>query len=63
MTDYSLTMKDGTGRTCELNINADSIAELVRDGYSADEAQEIVEGNAFQNAIARGEIGTDAWLI
>jgi hypothetical protein len=52
--DYSITMRDESGRTCILYIN----------GASVDESSaESVEGNAFQNAIARGEIGDDAWAI
>lgn len=61
--DYSLTMQDSSGRRVTLNINADSIRELVATGASLSEATEQVEGNQFANAIARGEIGDDAWLL
>ncbi len=61
--DYSLTMQDSTGQRVTLNINADSIRELVATGMSLSQATEEVEGNAFSNAIARNEINEDAWLL
>jgi selenocysteine-specific translation elongation factor len=61
--DYSLTMRDSTGQRVTLNINADSIRELVKTGMSLSQATEEVEGNAFANAIARKEINDDAWLL
>lgn len=61
--DYSLTMQDSTGQRVTLNINADSIRELVATGMSLSQATEEVEGNAFANAIARKEINDDAWLL
>lgn len=61
--DYSLTMRDSAGRTVTLSICGDSIRELIESGISAETAKEEVEGNAFGNAIAQGEIGADAWLV
>ena len=60
--DYSLTMQDSAGKRVTLNINADSIRELVATGMPLWQATEEVEGNAFGNAIARNEINKDAWL-
>jgi hypothetical protein len=61
--DYSVTLQDTQGRTIQLFINGACIDEAVATGVAAWEARENVEGNAFANAIARGEIGEDAWLI
>ena len=61
--DYSLTMQDSTGKRVTLNINADSIRELVATGLPLWQATEEVESNAFANAIARNEINDDAWLL
>jgi len=61
--DYSLTMQDSSGRCVTLNINADSIRELVETGMPLWQATEEVEGNTFANAIARNEINDDAWLL
>ena len=61
--DYALNMIDGTGRTLALAINGDSITEMVATGMSPAQAAESVEGNAFANAIARGDIGADAWIV
>jgi hypothetical protein len=63
MRDYTITMQDSTGRQCVLYVNADSIAELQATGMTPAEARESVEGNTFANAIARGEIGADAWQV
>jgi hypothetical protein len=60
--DYSIKMTDRTCRVAVICINGASIDEQVADGYSLSEAVENVEGNAFQNAIARGEINDDAWI-
>lgn len=56
MKDYEITLQDSTGRLCSLAISADTVAEAGGDS-------EAVEGNAFQNAIARGLIGADAVLL
>lgn len=63
MKSYSITLKDNTGRACELFINGDSIQELIDAGYSQSEAVEMVESNTFEVAVRMGEIGSDAWLI
>ncbi len=60
--DYAANMQDHDGRTVKLFINGDSIDCMVKDGYEYHDAREGVEGNSFQNAIASGEIGADAWL-
>ena len=61
-TDYAVTLEDRTGRRVPVYINADSITELMATGLSEDRAAEEVEQNAFQNAIARGEISEDCWI-
>lgn len=61
-TDYSLKMQDSAGRTVELFINGACIDEQIASGLTESEAREGVEGNAFANAIYRGEIGEDAWI-
>jgi hypothetical protein len=44
-----------------LFINGECINEQIRTGASETEAVEGVEGNAFHNAIYKGDIGADAW--
>jgi hypothetical protein len=61
--DYSVVMRDDAGRTVRLSINGANIDEMVAEGYRRDDAVESVEGNQFANAIARGEIGADAWMV
>ena len=61
--DYSITMRDSTGRTATIAINGACIDELIATGYSPELAHESVESNAFQNAIHRKEIGADAWIV
>jgi hypothetical protein len=61
--DYGIIMQDKNGRRTTLAINGASIDELVATGSSREDATESVEGNTFQNAIARGEIGDDAWMV
>lgn len=61
--DYSIKMQDSTGRTLELPICGASIDDAVAAGVEWDDAVEQVESNAFANAIARGEIGADAWTF
>jgi hypothetical protein len=57
--DYPVTLEDSTGRRVTLHINGACIDEMGGDRW----AIEAVEGNAFQNAIADGEIGADAWQV
>jgi hypothetical protein len=57
--DYVLLMQDKTGRVCFVPINGACVREALERGGT----REDVETNAFANAIARGEIGEDAWLI
>ncbi len=57
--DYSLTLEDSTGRQFVLHINGACVDEMGGD----DRAKENVEDNAFQNAIAEGLIGEDAYLV
>lgn len=61
--DYSVKLQDGSGRTVELFISGADIDEQIASGTNEYEARENVESNAFGNAIARGEIGDDAWII
>lgn len=63
MKDYTITMKDSTGRTCVLHINGDEVQDAIKGGYSEAQARCASEDNQFANAIYRGEIGTDAWLV
>lgn len=60
--DYAIQLQDGQGRTFELCINGACIDERIAEGASESEAREGVEGNAFWNAVAAGEIGEDAWI-
>ena len=57
--DYTVTLQDNTGRTVVLHICGASVDEM----GGNDSAKEIVEGNAFQNAIDANKIGEDAWLV
>jgi hypothetical protein len=61
--DYTVNLRDSTGRTAVLHISGDTISEMVSDGLPEWQAREEVEGNTFANAIAEGLIGADAWLI
>lgn len=61
--DYSIKMQDSQGHTTELFIAGASIDEVIASGVPEYEAREGVEGNAFANAIYRGEIGADAWIV
>jgi uncharacterized protein YjiK len=49
-------------KTYKLCINGDCINEQILKGVSEQEAIEMVESNAFFNAIDRGDIGVDAWI-
>jgi len=60
--DYALILKDSTSKTYELCINGDCINEQILAGVSEEEAVEMVESNAFYNAIDSGDIGADAWV-
>jgi hypothetical protein len=62
MKDYEVNLIDSTGKTARVYINSDSIKEAIKSGISEAIATEQVEQNAFQNAIARGDIGEDAIL-
>ena len=62
MKDYEVGLIDSTGKTALVYINSDSIKEAIKSGISKAIATEQVEQNAFQNAIARGDIGEDCWL-
>ena len=61
--DYSITMQDGQGRTTQIFICGASIDEAIGNGVPEWEARENIESNAFSNAIYRGDIGADAWII
>ncbi len=60
--DYSITLRDSTGKTHTVGINGDCINEQIREGVSEGLAVESVESNAFRNAISKGKIGADAWI-
>lgn len=57
--DYTITLQDITGRIVVLHICGASVDEIGGDSS----AKEIVEANAFQNAIEANQIGEDAWLV
>lgn len=60
--DYTLTLRDSTGKTHTVSINGDCIEEQIRDGVSEDVAIGNVEDNKIANAIYNGDIGADAWV-
>ena len=62
MKDYSVTLCDSTGKTFEVSINAECIAEQIRAGATESTAVYEVEQNAFANAIHNGDIGEDCWV-
>ena len=61
--DYSIKIQDSTGRVAELFITGASIDEVIATGVPEYEAIEAAQSDAFWKAIARGEIGEDAWMI
>jgi len=61
--DYSIMMQDSAGRTCTLFINGDEVAEAVQQGLTPMQARLESQDNQFANAISRGEIGADAWIV
>jgi hypothetical protein len=56
--DYEITLQDSTGRKVTLFIDGATV-DCVGGNY----AKELVEDNAFANAIDKGLIGADAYLI
>lgn len=60
--DYTITLRDSTGKTHTLGINGECINEQIRDGVSEDVAVGDVEGNKIANAIYNKEIGADCWI-
>ena len=62
MKDYSVTLRDINGKECVVSIGADCINDLVRAGWSLEQATEGVEQNAFANAIHHGEIDENCWI-
>lgn len=60
--DYAITLRDSGCRVVTLPITGASIDDMIRDGYSRADAVENVESNAFQNAVAEGQIGEDAYI-
>jgi hypothetical protein len=60
--DYTIKVIDSEGRRLSLSINGDSVDELIRVyGDSEEYAREQVENNAVENAIHRGEIGSEVY--
>jgi hypothetical protein len=57
--DYEVTLEDSTGRRVTLYINGDNIDQMGGTRWAIEE----VERNAFENAIAAGDIGPDAYLV
>lgn len=63
MKDYSVTIRSTNGSACVVFITAACINDLIRAGWSLEQATEAVEQNAFSNAINRGEIkDDDCWI-
>lgn len=62
MKDYTVTLRDTTGKTCVVHIGGDAIVYQMEHGASESDAVEGIEQNAFANAIQRGEIGEDCWV-
>ena len=61
--DYTIKVIDSEGRRLSLSINGDSVDELIRVyGDSEEYAREQVESNTVENAIHRGEIGSEVYL-
>jgi hypothetical protein len=60
--DYSITLRDSTGKTHTVGINGDCINEQIREGVSENVAVGDVEDNKVANAIYNGEIGADCWI-
>jgi len=61
--DYSVTMQDSQGRTCELYINGDAVQDAINGGCSQNIAEEQHETNAFWTAVEAGLISEDAVLV
>jgi hypothetical protein len=61
--DYSVTMQDSQGRTCELYINGDSVQEAINGGCSQSIAEEQHETDAFWSAVKANLIAEDAILV
>jgi len=60
--DYTIKVVDSKGRKLSLSIIGDSVDELIRVyGDSEEYAREQVESNAVENAIHRGEIGSEVY--
>jgi hypothetical protein len=60
--DYSITLRDSTGKTHTVSINGECINEQIREGVSEDVAIGNVEDNKIANAISNGKIGADCWV-
>lgn len=61
--DYSVTLKDRTGRTLVVYINGASVDELVATGVSLERAKDEVEQDRFWAAIDKGDIAEDCWAV
>jgi hypothetical protein len=61
--DYSVTLKDGSGKTLVVYINGASVDELVATGVSLERAKDDVEQDRFWAAIDRGDIAEDCWTV
>ena len=61
--DYSVTLKDHTGKTLVVYINGASVDEFVATGMSLERAKDEVEQDRFWAAIDNGDIAEDCWAI
>lgn len=61
--DYAIKMRDTEGTTVTLYINGASVDEMVKCGYTHEEASRLVESDAFYAAVDAAEIKRDAWII
>lgn len=60
--DYSVTLKDSTGRTVIVYINGASVDALVAAGSSLERAKDDAEQDRIWAAIDRGDIADDCWI-
>ena len=59
--DYTIKIVDSEGHKLSLSINGDTVDELIRLGDSEEYAKLQVESNTVENAIHRGEIGSEVY--
>lgn len=61
---YIHTLVDALGRTIEIVVDGENIADIMSgNGITEDAAADDLFQNAAGNAVARGEIGPECWVI